>query len=138
MGAYGWEEAFIITGALGFVWLIFWLIFYQIPEKQKRLGQAEFAYINSDQEPVTVELQTTPSVKWSALLGYRQTWVFIVGKFLTDPIWYFFLFWLPAYFNSIFQLDLSKPILPLVVVYSATTLGSIGAGLYTRGVKRPC
>ena len=101
MGAYGWEEAFIITGALGFVWLIFWLIFYQIPDKQKRLGEAEFAYINSDQEPVTVEQQTTPGVKWGALLGYRQTWVFIVGKFLTDPIWYFFLFCLPAYYIKI-------------------------------------
>lgn len=128
LGAYGWEEAFIITGAIGFIWLLFWWIFYEIPEKQKRLGQAEFAYIHSDQEPVIQENQSTKPLSWGALLGYRQTWTFIVGKFLTDPIWYFFLFWLPAYFSSIFQLDLSKPSLPLVVVYSATTIGSIGGG----------
>jgi ACS family hexuronate transporter-like MFS transporter len=126
LGAYGWQEAFLITGAIGFVWLILWWIFYEIPSKQKRLGQAEFAYIHSDNEPAVSK--TAVAIKWSRLLSIRQTWVFIVGKVLTDPIWWFFLFWLPSYFSSTFNLDLTKPSLPLVVIYTATTFGSIGGG----------
>lgn len=124
LGLYGWQEAFLITGALGFVWLIFWLIFYEIPSKQKRLKQAEFDHIHSDQE----ESENTVKLKWSKLLGLRQTWVFIVGKVLTDPIWWFFLFWLPSYFADTFALNLSKPSMHLAVVYAATTFGSIGGG----------
>lgn len=127
LGAYGWEEAFIATGAIGFVWLIFWLIFYEIPSRQKRLGKPEYDYIHSDNEDAGAEADKTP-VKWGKLLFVRQTWVFIAGKFFTDPIWYFFLFWLPSYFSTTFDLDLSKPSLPLVIVYSATTIGSIGGG----------
>ncbi|MFD3002359.1 MFS transporter [Pontibacter toksunensis] len=127
LGAYGWQEAFIATGAIGFVWLIFWLIFYEIPSRQKRLSQPEYAYIHSDNEDAGAEADKTP-VKWGKLLFVRQTWVFIAGKFFTDPIWYFFLFWLPSYFSTTFDLDLSKPSLPLVIVYSATTIGSIGGG----------
>jgi ACS family hexuronate transporter-like MFS transporter len=124
LGNYGWQEAFIITGALGFIWLIFWWIFYEIPSKQKRVKQAEIDYINSD---VTVA-ETTVKIKWSQLLGLKQTWVFIVGKVMTDPIWWFFLFWLPSYFADTFKLDLTKPSLQLAVVYAATTFGSIGGG----------
>lgn len=127
LGVYGWKEAFIITGAIGFIWLIFWWIYYEIPEKQKRLKKAEYEYINSDnEEPVSEEAEKP--VKWMKLIKVRQTWAFIVGKFMTDPIWYFFLFWLPSYFNTTFNLDLSKPSLPLVIVYTATTIGSIGGG----------
>ena len=126
LGAYGWKEAFIITGALGFVWLIFWLIFYEIPSKQKRLKQAEFDFIHNETKDVPIE--KTEKIKWVQLLAFRQTWVFIVGKVLTDPIWWFFLFWLPSYFSDTFNLDLSKPSLHLAVVYAATTLGSIGGG----------
>ena len=125
LGAYGWQEAFIITGALGFVWLIFWLIFYEIPTKQKRLKKPELDFINSDDDDTVKE---TKKMKWSKLLGLRQTWVFITGKVMTDPIWWFFLFWLPSYFSDIFQLDLSKPSLHLAVIYAATTVGSIGGG----------
>lgn len=127
VAAYGWEEAFIITGAVGFVWLVFWLILYEIPAKQKRLGQAEYDYIHSDNEEVPAEENEKP-MKWSRLLFIRQTWVFIVGKFFTDPIWYFFLFWLPSYFSSTFDLNLSSLGLPLAIVYTATTVGSIGGG----------
>jgi ACS family hexuronate transporter-like MFS transporter len=127
LGAYGWEEAFIATGAVGFVWLIFWLIYYEIPARQKRLSQPEYEYIHSDNEDAGVEADKTP-VKWGKLLFVRQTWVFIVGKFFTDPIWYFFLFWLPSYFSTTFNLDLTKPSMPLVIVYTATTVGSIGGG----------
>jgi len=126
LGAYGWQEAFVVTGAIGFIWLIFWLIFYEIPSKQKRLQQPEFDYIESDNE--LKANVTNEKLKWKDLLGLRQTWVFIVGKVLTDPVWWFFLFWLPAYFADTFKLDLTKPSLQLAVVYAATTIGSIGGG----------
>lgn len=124
LSAYGWKEAFIITGALGFIWLIFWLFFYEVPEKKKRLSQTEYNYINSDVD----EGEQTEKISWVKLLGFRQTWAFITGKFLTDPIWWFFLFWLPSYFSSTFSLDLSKPSLQLGAVYLATTIGSVGGG----------
>jgi ACS family hexuronate transporter-like MFS transporter len=126
LGAYGWEEAFIITGAIGFFWLIFWWIYYEVPARQARLSNEEFAYIHSDNEPATNAEE--PPIAWSQLFTIRQTWAFVVGKFLTDPIWWFFLFWLPSYFSTTFNLDLKKPSLPLVVVYTATTIGSIGGG----------
>ena len=128
LGIYGWQMAFLITGGIGFIWLIFWLIFYQIPSKHKKLTAAEYEFIHSDIEEVVVNPDEEKKVRWIQLLGIRQTWTFVIGKFLTDPIWYFFLFWLPSYFASTFKLDLTKPSLPLVIVYSATTVGSIGGG----------
>jgi MFS transporter, ACS family, hexuronate transporter len=128
LGIYGWQMAFIITGAIGFIWLVFWLIFYEIPSKHKKLTAAEFEFIHSDPEEVVINTHEENKIKWVTLLGIRQTWTFVAGKLLTDPIWYFFLFWLPSYFSSTFNLDLKKPSLPLVLVYSATTIGSIGGG----------
>ncbi|MDP9077476.1 MAG: MFS transporter [Bacteroidota bacterium] len=128
LGVYGWQMAFLITGAIGFIWLIFWVICYQIPSKHKKLTAAEYEFIHSDSEEVVINTGEEKKVKWVQLLGIRQTWTFVVGKFLTDPIWYFFLFWLPSYFSSTFNLDLTKPSLPLVIVYTATTVGSIGGG----------
>lgn len=125
LGIYGWREAFIWTGALGFIWLIFWLIFYEIPSKQKRVSQAEVEYIHSD---VDEQAESTASVPWIKLIGKRQTWAFIFGKLLTDPIWWFFLFWLPSFFAEAYDIDLKKPNLQLVIVYTATTIGSVGGG----------
>jgi len=79
-------------------------------------------------DEVVIEGAEVNKIKWIQLLGIRQTWTFVIGKFLTDPVWYFFLFWLPSYFSSTFKLDLTKPSLPLVVVYTATTIGSVGGG----------
>jgi MFS transporter, ACS family, hexuronate transporter len=127
LSSFGWRMAFLITGSLGFIWLIFWLVLYEIPSRKKGLGKAEFDYIHSDEE-------ATPSgakVSWSKLLTVRQTWAFVFGKFFTDPIWWFFLFWLPGYFSDTFKLDLSKPGWPLVIVYSCTTVGSIGGGYFS-------
>lgn len=125
LALYGWQLAFIITGSLGFVWLLLWLWLYQVPARQKRLSKQEYDYIHSDQED---EPTGTGSPSWGRLLRLRQTWTFIAGKFFTDPIWYFFLFWLPAYFHTSFNLDLKKPSLPLVIVYTGTMIGSIGGG----------
>ncbi|HEX4373965.1 MAG TPA: MFS transporter, partial [Puia sp.] len=125
LAAYGWQEAFIITGSLGLIWLIFWVIFYDSPAKQKRLGTAEYNYIHSDDE---INNSTSPKFSWIKLFRYRQTWVFLAGKFLTDPIWWFFLFWLPDYFSGRFHLDFKKPGWELVIVYTATSIGSIFGG----------
>lgn len=126
LAAYGWQAAFIITGSLGFIWLIAWRICYFVPAKQRRLSAAELEYINSDEGDADEE--TTGNVSWGQLLKLRQTWAFIAGKFFTDPIWFFFLFWLPSYFATSFDLDLKKPSLPLVIVYAGTMVGSLGGG----------
>ncbi|MDP4148604.1 MAG: MFS transporter [Bacteroidota bacterium] len=126
LGIYGWQMAFMITGALGFIWLVCWLLIYEIPSRKKGLGKSEFDYIHSDVEDAA-SVNDRPA-SWKRLLGVRQTWAFIFGKFLTDPIWWFFLFWLPGYFKDTFNLSLTKPGWPLVIVYSATTVGSIGGG----------
>jgi ACS family hexuronate transporter-like MFS transporter len=126
LGAYGWQMAFIITGGLGFIWLVFWIIFYEIPSRKKKLDPKEYEFILSDNELPAPE--AGEKVKWSSLFKLKQTWSFVIGKFLTDPIWYFFLTWLPDYFSKTFHLDLKKPTLPLIIIYTATTLGSIGGG----------
>ncbi|MEX1239352.1 MAG: MFS transporter [Cyclobacteriaceae bacterium] len=125
LAVYGWQAAFIITGSFGFVWLLLWRIYYKIPSEQRRLTTTEYEYIRSDG---TESEESTGSVSWSRLLTLRQTWAFIAGKFFTDPIWFFFLFWLPSYFNSYFSLNLKEPSIPLVLVYAGTMIGSIGGG----------
>lgn len=125
LGFYGWQAAFIITGSIGFIWLILWRIFYEVPEKQKRVSAAEIAYIRSDDKD---QEEAGEPIKWFRLFGMKQTWAFIVGKFFTDPIWYFFMYWLPSYFSSTFHLDLKKPSAPLIIIYTAATVGAIGGG----------
>jgi ACS family hexuronate transporter-like MFS transporter len=125
LALYGWQEAFIITGAIGFVWLIFWLYYYEIPTRHKKVTEAELAHIHSDNEEDT---SNEKPITWGTLFRVRQTYVFIAGKLLTDPIWWFFLFWLPSYFSTSFSLDLKKPGWPLVIIYMATSIGSIGGG----------
>lgn len=119
---YGWQWAFIITGSIGFVWLAFWLALYRRPEEHPRLSKAELAYIQSDPaEPVT-------KIPWLRLLPHRQTWAFAAGKFLTDPVWWFFLFWLPKFLNENHGLTLTGLGIPLVIIYVAADFGSIGGG----------
>ncbi len=125
---YGWQEVFWITGAFGFIWLIFWWIFYDIPAKQKRLSTREYAYITGGQDAEQDKASAAKKVKWQKLFLFPQTWAMITGKGLIDPIYWFFLFWLPSYFSSTFSLDLKKPSLQLMIIYAATTVGSIGGG----------
>lgn len=131
LGVWGWQEAFVITGAIGFFWLFFWQKMYDSPQNRPEVNAAELAYIQSDEtknhEPTPANQQPT-HIRWADLFRIRQTWAFALGKFMTDPIWWFFLFWLPSYFAATFQLDLKKPSLELVVVYTATTIGSVGGG----------
>ncbi len=129
---WGWESAFIIIGAVGFLWLIFWFIFYDKPNEQKRISQAELEYIHADLETETIITSEKPSQKitWATLLKYKQTWAFAIGKFLTDGVWWFFLFWLPSYLKDQYNMEGTQIILPLSVLYSLTMIGSIGGGWF--------
>ncbi|MEO6290140.1 MAG: MFS transporter [Ginsengibacter sp.] len=125
---FGWEWAFIITGAIGFIWLVLWLWIYEIPLKNKRLTKEEFAYINSDIDEIEEMEEMPPKSSWIKLLGFRQTWAFLMGKFLTDPVWWFYLFWLPAFLNAQYNLTGTDIALPVALVYTMSTFGSIGGG----------
>ncbi len=127
LGAYGWQEAFVITGAIGFIWLVAWWYFYEIPRKKQGVTQEEIAYIESDEDEQE-EKKSPVKYSWGELFTMKQTWVFIIGKFMTDPIWWFFLFWIPGYFANIFALDLKTPSIHLAFLYTCTTVGSIGGG----------
>ncbi|HKD78103.1 MAG TPA: MFS transporter [Candidatus Angelobacter sp.] len=119
---FGWQSAFVSTGLLSFIPIIFWVRSYRRPQEHPRLSPAELAYIQNDpDEPVT-------QIPWARLLPHRQTWAFLAGKFLTDPIWWFFLFWLPKFLNTSHGLELTALGPPLVVIYNAACVGSIGGG----------
>jgi ACS family hexuronate transporter-like MFS transporter len=128
---FGWQEVFWITGALGFIWLIFWLVFYEVPSRQKRLSAAERSYITSGQDEEAPGAVPAGAIKWHKLFTMPQTWAFVTGKGLIDPIYWFFLFWLPSYFSATFNLDLKKPSPQLMLIYAATTAGSIGGGYFS-------
>ncbi len=124
---YHWQWAFILTGLLGVVWLVFWMIFYEIPRKHKKISSAELAYIESDKE-VVHDIVDQPKYTWGQLLSFKQTWAFVIGKFLTDPIWWFYLFWLPDFFESVYKIKLTAASWPVAAVYIISTVGSIGGG----------
>jgi ACS family hexuronate transporter-like MFS transporter len=128
---WGWEMAFIAIGAVGFVWMALWHFMYEAPERQPRLGLTELMYINSDSvEPAEVAAKDAPRIAWFELFAYRQTWAFAAGKFLTDGVWWFFLFWLPKYMSAQYGLSGTDIMLPLAVLYSMTMVGSIGGGWF--------
>ncbi len=120
---FGWQASFVCLGALGFIWVVFWLARYEVPEKKMDLSPSERAYILSD--PVEPPLERVP---WMRLFGYRQAWAYIVGMTLTAPVWWFYLYWLPKFFHTRHGLDLISLGPPLVVIYSMTCVGSIGGG----------
>lgn len=119
-----WHAGFLITSVFSTIWVVLWFFYYRKPSKHPRVNAAEFKYINEDKP----EAPPKPATSWLKLFAHRQCWAFVVGKFLTDPIWWFYLFWLPSYFNSKFNLDLAHLGLPLIIVYSAATVGSIFGG----------
>jgi ACS family hexuronate transporter-like MFS transporter len=119
---FGWPFAFYVTGAIVFVWLAFWIVLYRRPREKAGLSTAELAYIESD--PADIEGRTP----WLSLLRHRQTWAYAIGKFLTDPIWWMFLFWLPDFFAKNYGLDLKTFGPPLVAIYIISDVGSIAGG----------
>ena len=125
----GWKMAFIFTGAAGFLWLIFWFWLYEPPAKQKRLSRAEFDYIHIDEEvQVSEAVADKARVSWGKLFSYRQTWAFFFGKFMTDGIWWFYLFWLPDYLKKQFAMTKHDVMLPTFIVYGVAIVGSIYGG----------
>jgi ACS family hexuronate transporter-like MFS transporter len=120
--AYGWRWAFVATGAVGFVWLGFWLAMYRSPEEHPRVTPAELAYIRSDPPEVSRR------VVWKELVGRRQTWAFLLGKMLTDPVWWFYLFWLPKFLDARYGVKLAGIAAPLVTIYLVADVGSVGGG----------
>jgi len=126
----GWQWAFLFTGGFSLTWLIVWWMTYKSPELDTKVGAVELAHIRSD------PAEPSKRVPWIKLMAYRQTWALVIGKGLTDPVWWFLLFWLPSYFTSAFGMKLTGLALPLVVIYNAAAVGSIGGGwLPAQGVK---
>ena len=125
---YGWRWTFIITGAIGLIWLVFWFIMYEIPTKHPKLNKAEFDYIHSDKDEIIADDAPTDKVSWFRLLQFKQTWAFALGKFLTDGVWWFYLFWLPDFLKEQYQLTKTGLSLPIALVYSIATIGSIFGG----------
>ena len=119
---FGWRWAFVIIGSLGFAWLTLWLLIYQKPEEHPRCSKAELHYIRGDTP------QPTQNIKWSSLLPYRQTWAFACGKFLIDPIWWFYLFWVPDFLERQHGLHLAQIGVPIVVIYLISDVGSVAGG----------
>ncbi|MHA3775167.1 MFS transporter [Verrucomicrobiota bacterium sgz303538] len=120
---WGWQWAFTITGAIGVVWLMFWLRSFRSPEEHPHLSAGELAYIRSDAPEATTE-----KVPWLRLFPHRQTWAFVLAKFLTDSVWRWYLYLLPLFFSSQFKLDIKSFGLPFVLIYTLADLGSIGGG----------
>ena len=121
--AWGWRAAFVAAGIVGLLWLALWIPLYEIPERSRRLKAEELAYIQSDRE-----VETTTKMSWGSLLKYRQTWAFVSAKFLTDPVWWFFLIWLPDFFKKTRGLDIKHSWVHLVTIYSIVTVLSIAGG----------
>jgi ACS family hexuronate transporter-like MFS transporter len=118
---FGWRAAFLTTGVFSAAWIVWWSVKYRAP----------WAVLNASDTQASPSAR--PALSWWKLLGYRQAWGFVLGKFLTDPVWWFYLFWMPSYFNSRFKLDLSHIGLPLVVIYVLSTVGSVCGGWLPRG-----
>ena len=120
---FGWQSAFIITGLMGVVWLFFWYPIYKAPRKVPQVSSEELEFIESDQEP-----ETKISIPWVKLLTYKQTIGICLGRFVTDPVWWFFLYWLPKYLNTEHGLDIQGLGLPLIIIYTFSSVGGIGGG----------
>ena len=120
--AWGWEWSFIIAGLLGFGWLAIWWAMYRLPQVHPKVSPAELAYIESD------PIEAVTPVPWDRLLPFRQTWAFAIGKFLTDPVWWLYLYWVPDFLHSTHHIDLKGSALPIFVIYQIATVGSIAGG----------
>ncbi len=122
---FGWRWAFVIIGSLGFAWLALWLLLYQKPEDHPRCSKSELEHIRGDTP------QPTEKIKWLSLLPYRQTWAIASGKFLTDPIWWFYLFWVPDFLERQHGVHLAQIGLPITVIYVISDIGSVAGGWFS-------
>ena len=124
--AYGWRAAFVIVGAIGIVWLAVWLVLYR--QADTRALAAEYDEPRDEAEALDAANANAGAPRWGELIRKRETWAFLIGKFLTDPVWWFYLFWLPKWLNESRGMDMQHIGLPLVCIYALTTVGSIGGG----------
>ena len=122
--AFGWQWAFIITGALGFIWIIFWLAYYRIPEKHPKVSEEELQYIIQDKE----NYGFGNKIRWAQLFKYRQTYAICGTRFISDWVWWFFLFWIPDFLSKTHDINLREVVLPLIVIYTVSSVGGIGGG----------
>ena len=130
--SFGWQSAFIVLGASGFIWLIFWLVFYDTPEKSRRVSAAELAHLRTGVAETAGE-----KIPWTKLLGYREAWAYYGTCVLVGPVWWFYGFWLPGFFADHFKLDIKQFGWPLATIATVTCLGSIaGGGLSAWFLKR--
>jgi ACS family hexuronate transporter-like MFS transporter len=127
---FGWRFAFIATGSLGFAWLALWFAFYRKPEEHSWCTEAERNYIREDRSAAPIRL------KWLTIIPYRQAWTFALGKFLTDPIWWFYLFWIPDYLQRQHGLRLGQIGLPILVIYAISDFGSVAGGWLSSALLR--
>jgi len=120
----GWRWAFIVTGALGFLWIIFWIAFYHAPSKHPKLSATEFEYIHQD----TDNSVSDQNMRWAELLRHKQTFVLCSTRFISDWIWWFFLFWVPDFLNKTQHINIKELVLPLIIIYAVSSIGGIGGG----------
>ena len=128
--AYGWQAAFIITGALGLVWMVFWLLFYRIPQEAKKLSRAEYDYINQDdrREAEAAAQQAAQSPGWWQLMKQRSSVGICLARFVCDWVWWFFLFWTPDFMEKAYGVHIQQMVLPLIVIYTFSSFGGIAGG----------
>jgi MFS transporter, ACS family, hexuronate transporter len=126
--AWGWKWAFILTGLIGFIWLVLWYFLYDVPKNNPNVSPSELNHILSDGDELVETEDTTPKLSWFQLLGFRQTWAFALGKFLTDPVWWFYLFWMPDFLEKQYGLSKTQIAFPIAVAYTMATIGSIVGG----------
>jgi ACS family hexuronate transporter-like MFS transporter len=122
--AWGWRLAFLITGSIGFIWIIFWLVYYQHPLKQKRLTETEYEYIHQDDHDTAVQ----KGIAWRRLFKYKQTFAICATRFLSDWVWWFFLFWIPDFIAKTEHVNIKELVLPLIVIYTISSAGGISGG----------
>ena len=122
---WGWQWAFIVVGSLGFIWVALWLILYQKPEEHPRVSPRELAHIKSD------PIEGSEKIPWGNLIKYRQTWAFVAGKFLTDPVWWLYLFWAPSFLQRNYGLTLAQVAAPIMVIYIIADIGSVAGGWFS-------
>lgn len=120
----GWQWAFIITGALGFIWIIFWLAYYRAPENHPKLSEKELNYINQDDR----EGESAENIKWRSLFKYKQTYAICATRFISDWVWWFFLFWIPDFLSKTHGINMKEVVWPLIIIYSVSSIGGIGGG----------
>jgi ACS family hexuronate transporter-like MFS transporter len=129
---YDWRWAFYVTGSFSLIWLAAWLLVYRRPSEHPRVGEAELAYIRQDEDGAPAAAR----IPWTAVIGKRETWAYAFGRFLIDPIWWVFLFWLPDFLVKVHHLDLKASALPLIVIYLISDVGSIAGGWLSGGLIR--